>query len=147
MQLRHLPILVFTAALGACATKAPATDPAAPTVAPQATTVPNTNSAASADGSVNGEIVGTIVPGSRFSKLKIGMSMSEVRGLIKSPDDMNLHESGKRWIPFYYGNDVQRIETYYAGEGCLTFAGGNRFGGGGSELIRIAVDATKACFY
>jgi hypothetical protein len=74
------------------------------------------------------------------------MTMSDVHALIKAPDDMSRHESGKRWIPFYYGNDAQRVETYYVGEGCLIYTGGNVFGSGGGEVIKIQVDKTKKCF-
>lgn len=98
------------------------------------------------DGTYSGEIVGTIKPGSKFSKLKIGMTMAQVQKLIKAPDDMTRHETGKRWIPFYFGNDSQRLQTFYEGEGCLTYTGGNVFGGGENQLIRIAADATRACF-
>lgn len=99
----------------------------------------------SIDGTYTGEIVGTVAPDSKFAKLKIGMTMAEVHELIKAPDDMIRHETGKRWIPFYFGNDAQRIQTYYAGEGCLTYTGGNVFGGGGNQLIRITVHKTKQC--
>jgi len=99
----------------------------------------------SKDGSFEGEIIGEIKPDSRFAKLQIGMTMQEVTALIKAPDDLNRHETGKRWIPFYFGNDAQRLQTWYEGEGCLTYTGGNAFGGGGNELIRITVASTRAC--
>lgn len=94
----------------------------------------------STDGSFEGEIVGHIAPDSRFAKLKIGMTMAEVNALIKAPDDLSRHETGKRWIPFYFGSDAQRMQATYTGEGCLTYTGGNVFGGGGNQLIRITAD-------
>lgn len=98
----------------------------------------------SRDGKFDGEIVGTIAPGSKFSKLKIGMEFNEVTQLIGGPTNMNTNETGKRWIPFYFGNDATRMQAIYAGEGCLTFTGGNVFGGGGHELIVITADASGA---
>lgn len=105
-----------------------------------------TRIAKSKDGSFNGEVIGTPAPGSKFAKLQIGMRMREVTRLIGAPDDMSRHETGKRWIPFYFGNDAQRLEVFYRGEGCLTYTGGNVFGGGDNELIRITADPKGACF-
>ena len=107
---------------------------------------PGVKTVTSVDGTYTGEIIGRIKPGSKFAKVKIGMTMAEVQKLIRVPDDMNRHETGKRWIPFYYGNDSQRIQTYYSGEGCLTYTGGNVFGSGENQLIRIWVDNTRKCF-
>jgi predicted small lipoprotein YifL len=89
---------------------------------------------------------GTIVPGSKFSKIKVGMQFSDVTNLIGAPNDITRHETGKRWIPFYFGSDVQRMQALYKGEGCLTFTGGNQFGGGGGDLLFIAADTTGGCW-
>lgn len=99
----------------------------------------------SRNGAYEGEIVGNIAPNSRFAKLQIGMTMAEVSSMIGAADDMHRHETGKRWIPFYFGNDSQRIQTSYKNEGCLTFTGGNVFGGGGNELIRITAAPKGGC--
>ena len=94
-----------------------------------------------------GEYVGGMpAPGSKFAKLKFGMSPEEVIALIGAPTDTTTHETGKRWIPFYYGADARRVEVLYRGNGCLTYTGGNRFGGGSNELIKIESDAKGACF-
>ena len=106
---------------------------------------PGARTVKSRNGQFDGEIVGNPAPNSKFAKLQIGMTMSEVSSLIGGPDDMVRHETGKRWIPFYYGNDVQRIQVLYRGEGCLTYTGGNVFGGGGNELIRITVSPKGGC--
>ncbi|GAA0396710.1 hypothetical protein GCM10009133_02240 [Cocleimonas flava] len=92
------------------------------------------------------KITGTIRPGSKFSKIKLGMSMARVNSTIGGPNDLKRHETGKRWIPFYYGSDVQRMQALYDGEGCLTYNGGNVFGGGGNKLIGINVDPSGACY-
>lgn len=99
----------------------------------------------SRDGSFEGEVIGTPSPSSRFAKLQIGMTMREVSSLIGAPDDMIRHETGKRWIPFYFGNDAQRLQVIYRNEGCLTYTGGNVFGGGDNELIRITVAPKGGC--
>lgn len=145
--MRSIIILMLAGLLTACAssqTKTASTQPAATPAAPPAPR--NTQIVKSTDGSLEGEVVGTIAPNSRFSKLKIGMTLSEVNALIKAPDDLKRHETGKRWIPFYYGNDAQRMQALYIGEGCLTYTGGNVFGGGSNQLIRITADTTRNCF-
>jgi hypothetical protein len=147
--LLRLSLLFSMLVLAGCASK-----PVAPTAATPAPAAAQSAAAgsggagqkvAAADGSFVGEVVGTVKPGSKFSKIKIGMTMYEVNKLIKAPDDMSRHETGKRWIPFYFGNDAQRLETFYEGEGCLTYTGGNVFGGGDNRLIRITVSATRQC--
>jgi hypothetical protein len=99
----------------------------------------------SKDGRFEGEVVGAVAPGSRFARLQIGMTLEEVTALIGAPDNMVRHETGKRWIPFYYGNDSQRVQVLYRREGCLTFTGGNVFGGGGNELVRITATQRQDC--
>lgn len=135
--MRLLLLFASLTMLAACASKG---------AAPSASSAPETKLVKSIDGSYTGEVVGTIVPGSRFSKVRIGMELTEVTRLIDPPDDAARRPTGKAWIPFYFGNEALLLVTYYAGEGCLTFTGGNVFGGGGTELVRIEVDKTKACF-
>lgn len=154
------------ALLGACATRtepapaaaaapapvpAPTATPAGRPVPPAGTTAarqgatPATRVVKSRDGRFDGEIVGTPAAGSKFARLAIGMTMDEVTRTIGGPDNLVRHETGKRWIPFYYGNDAQRMQALYRGEGCLTYTGGNVFGGGGSELIRITAMPSGNC--
>jgi hypothetical protein len=131
---------------------APALTAAAPAAPAAAKPVPVTDQpygpatvVKSRDGKSTGEVIGTPEPGSKFSKLQIGMTMDEVSALIGGPDTFNRHETGKRWIPFYFGNDVQRYEVLYKSEGCLTYTAGNQFGGGSNELIRITVTKRLDC--
>ena len=101
----------------------------------------------SQDGSFTGEVVGTPGRNSKFARLKIGMSMDETQTVLgRAPDRFHTYESGKRWIPFYFGNDARRMQVLYKGEGCLIFTGGNAWGGGGSDLMRIEHDASGACY-
>ncbi|MDE2161273.1 MAG: hypothetical protein KGJ30_20380 [Burkholderiales bacterium] len=69
-----------------------------------------------------GEITGRPAPGSKFTRLKIGMSATEVRSILGEPDDQGMHPTGKAWIPFYFGSDKYRYETVYKGQGRLLFA-------------------------
>ena len=145
--MRSIIILMVAGLLTACASSPTKTASTQPAARPAATEAPkNIKIVKSTDGDFEGEIVGTIAPNSRFSKLKIGMTLSEVNALIKAPDDLRRHETGKRWIPFYYGSDAQRMQVLYIGEGCLTYTGGNVFGGGSNKLIRITADTTRRCF-
>jgi len=128
----------------AATTAAPAR-PAAATAAPTATPYGPMRVVKSRDGRFDGEMVGTAAPGSKFSKLAIGMTMEEVMSSIGGPDKMVSNETGKRWIPFYFGNDARRLQVFYKGEGCLTYTGGNAWGGGGNELIRITATTQTTC--
>lgn len=76
----------------------------------------------SADGLIKGEIVGTPAPGSKFDKLKIGMTLEQVENLIGRPNDTDSRITGKHYQPFYFGGDTQRTEAFYKGEGQLTFS-------------------------
>jgi len=101
----------------------------------------------SKDGSFTGEIIGTPRPDSKFAGLKIGMQMNEVQSYMgRGPDRFHTYESGKRWIPFYFGNDARRMQVFYKGEGCLIFTEGNVWGGAGGDLIQIQHDATGNCY-
>jgi outer membrane protein assembly factor BamE (lipoprotein component of BamABCDE complex) len=92
------------------------------------------------------EMVGKAAPNSKFARLKFRMSPQQVMNAIGAPADTTTHETGKRWIPFYFGPDARRTEVVYPGEGCLTFTGGNIYGGGSNELIKIEVDPSGKCF-
>jgi hypothetical protein len=101
----------------------------------------------SRDGTYTGEIVGTPAANSRFAKLQIGMSMNETQEILgRAPDRFHTYESGKRWIPFYFGNDARRLQALYKDEGCLIFTGGNVWGSAGGDLIQITADPSGACY-
>ena len=168
--LSSLLLVSACAALAACASKSQSGAPgtasstaAAPSTTPAATASTTTGATAttstvstaskfgptrivkSRDGSFDGEVIGTPARNSKFSRLVIGMTMDEVTSLIGGPDNMVRHETGKRWIPFYFGNDAQRVEVLYRGEGCLTYTAGNVFGGGSNQLIRITATPLQTC--
>lgn len=139
-------LFAATAVIAGCASHgASSSSSSAPAAAPAAAAAPSDmRIVKSADGRFDGEMIGTPAPGSKFAKLSIGMSYEEVTAILGAPNAMAMHETGKRWIPFYFGNDVVRMETVFKGEGCLSFTGGNQFGGGGHELIRITADPSGA---
>jgi hypothetical protein len=93
----------------------------------------------------NGEdwqVVGTPAPNSKFAKLRPGMTHAEVESLIGPPDKVASHQTGKAWIPFYYGKDAFRIETHYTGEGTLTFSG-SAYGNMKGKLIGVTVNPAE----
>ena len=90
----------------------------------------------------DGAIVGTPAKNSKFAKLKIGMGKKEVEDLIGPANDMKSYATGKAWIPFYFGKDAYRFETFYKKEGSLTFEGGGITGTSG-KLIRVTVDVNS----
>ena len=75
------------------------------------------------------------------------MTMSEVQNVMdRAPDRSHTYESGKRWIPFYFGNDARRMQVLFRGEGCLIFTDGNVWGGAGGDLLEIHADPSGACY-
>ena len=75
------------------------------------------------------------------------MTMGEVQNVMdRAPDRSHTYESGKRWIPFYFGNDARRMQALFRGEGCLIFTDGNVWGGAGGDLLEIHPDPSGACY-
>lgn len=92
----------------------------------------------SMDGSYTGEILGNVT-GTKFSKLKIGMSKRQVEDLVGMPSDTRSYQTGKAWIPVAgaFSQDTYRTETYYKGVGRLIYAKQ------GTKLYRIDVDRSE----
>jgi hypothetical protein len=131
----------------ACATKPAQTTPSTSPAPSVASTTPPSKTVKSRDGSYTGEVAGVPVAGSKFSTLQIGMEMGEVQEIMgRGPERFHTYESGKRWIPFYFGNDARRMQVFYKGEGCLIFSSGGAFGGSGGDLLSITHDAAGACY-
>ncbi len=74
-----------------------------------------------------GEITGKPAPGSKFTRLQIGMSLGQARDLVGQPTDQGAHVTGKAFIPFFYGSDRYRYEMVYKGQGRLIFAGSSGY--------------------
>ena len=87
------------------------------------------------------------IAGSKFAQLHNGMEQDQVQELMgRAPDRQHTYETGKRWIPFYFGTDARRTEALYKSEGCLTFTAGNAWGAGGGELVNVEQDPSGACY-
>jgi hypothetical protein len=153
-RLELVCLTALTLVLGACAGPSPqstlagAPPSAATSRQPEATPLPSTTQVLeSRDGKQTDEVTGTAVSGSNFAKLVIGMGPNEVQEILgRTADRSHSYESGKRWIPFYFGNDARRTQALYKGEGCLIFTGGNIWGGAGGDLIGITHDASGVCY-
>ena len=100
---------------------------------------PNGRVVKSKDGTIEGEIVGTPAPTSKFAKLHIGMTPEEVDKLIGRSDGTQSHTTGKQYIPFHFSGDTRRLEVFYKNEGQLTFMNTNNFIGP-NTLVRIEVN-------
>ncbi len=114
------------------------TTKAKPAPAPPAKT-PTVLLVKSADGLVEGEIIGTPAPGSKFAQLKIGMTLKQVEKLIGRPNDSDSRFTGKQFQPFYFGGDTRRMEAFYKYEGQLTFCNLHQ-NSEADTLIRIMVN-------
>ena len=90
----------------------------------------------SADGKLEGDIVGVARPGSRFAQLRIGMSQREAEDLVGRPTDTDSHITGKQFIPFYFGGDAYRVVEFFKGQGQLEFAP-RSFASQANALVRI----------
>lgn len=88
-------------------------------------------------GGWEGEITGKPAPGSKFTKLQIGMSMRQAVDLVGQPTDQGAYITGKAWIPFYFGSDRHRYEMVFKGQGRLIFAGGSLGDFTGGNLVWI----------
>lgn len=76
--------------------------------------------------------------GSELAKVEKGMDPVRVQSILGAPDHQNTYDTGKRWIPFYYGSDLQRTEWRYRGQGRVVFSH-NRWSGN-LKVIRILYD-------
>jgi hypothetical protein len=95
-------------------------------------------------GNWEGEITGKPAPGSKFTRLEIGMGMKEVTDIAGQPTDQGAYVTGKAWIPFYFGADRHRFEMAFKGQGRLIFAGGSLGDMSGGNLIWIIHNARES---
>ncbi len=146
-RLALITLAVSFGLLSACASTPSSSSAQSQAPSPSSGGVPGTQSVKSKDGSFVGEVTGQPRTGSPFAKLQIGMHMDEIQETMgRAPDRFHTYETGKRWIPLYFGNDARRMQVLYKGEGCLIVTGGNIWGGAGGDLIAIHHDATGGCY-
>lgn len=65
---------------------------------------------------------------------------SRVSQILGQPTDQNQYVTGKAFIPFYFGDDVSRIEWHYKGLGRVVFTGGGAFGQRGGVVEWVDYD-------
>ncbi len=139
MKHPYLVLIVSTAVLmSACASHQAKTE--APESAPPAKAAPAKEppkKEAVKKEAPEGEIVGKPAPGSKFAKLKIGMTLAQVEKLIGPPTKQWQHPTGKVSIPFYFGPDRWVIQYSYKHEGILTF-------NAGEDQLLTRVEVNKA---
>ena len=95
-------------------------------------------------GDWEGEITGKPAPGSKFTKLQIGMSMKQVTDITGAPTDQGAYITGKMFIPWYFGADKYRHEMTYKGMGRLIFASPGGYEVGAGNLIWIIHNANES---
>jgi outer membrane protein assembly factor BamE (lipoprotein component of BamABCDE complex) len=71
-------------------------------------------------------------------KIKKGMSADDVLSILGPPTSSNNYQTGKGWLPFYYGPDTSRSDFIYSGRGRVVFSH-NRYSGE-LKVIRITYD-------
>jgi hypothetical protein len=140
MKFTRMVLIVLAAALAtACASKQAKTETpekAAPAKAAPAPAKESAKEPAKKE-APQGVIVGKPAPGSKFSKLKIGMTLSQVEKTIGHPSKQWTHPTGKASIPFYFGPDRWVIQYSYKGEGVLTL-------NSGGEQLLTQIEVNKA---
>lgn len=112
-------LLMLALGLGACASGGG--DAAAPAKAQPAATAPPA--------------------GSPMAQINNGMTEIEVRKALGEPDSSNSYQTGKAWIPFYYGPDTARTDWVYTGKGRVVFSR-NRYSGG-LKVVRVLYNPSE----
>lgn len=73
--------------------------------------------------------------GSDLAEIEEGMDPTRVQSILGAPDHQHSYPTGKSWIPFYYGSDLERTEWRYRGQGRVVFSR-NRWSGA-LKVIRV----------
>lgn len=107
--------------------------PAAKTTADSETLAPKESPAATSS-----NIVGKPLPGGKFAKLKIGMSLKQTEELIGAPDKQWRQPVGDETATYYSGTERWLVQYAYKNEGVLTFTSGQE-----KLLVRILVNRAE----
>jgi len=87
-------------------------------------------------------IEGNFPPDSAFAKIRLGMAQGQIHEILGQPNDTKYYQTGKAWIPFYFGQDTMRADEFYKGVGVLTFTGAG-IGGVHWKLFRAVYDPSE----
>jgi hypothetical protein len=87
-------------------------------------------------------IVGDIPADSPFAKIQLGMTQGQVHEILGQPTDTKSYQTGKAWIPFYFGPDVMRTDEFYKGVGVVSYTGAG-VGGVHWKVHRAIFDPTE----
>jgi hypothetical protein len=90
-------------------------------------------------------IEGNIPANSPFAKIRIGMGQGLVHSILGQPTDSKTYQTGKMWIPFYFGNDTMRTEELYKGLGRITYTGIG-IGGVNLTVFKAVYDPSESGF-
>jgi len=90
-------------------------------------------------------IEGNFPANSPFAKIKLGMTQGQVHEILGQPTDTTSYQTGKAWIPFYFGPDVMRTDEFYKGVGIITYTGAG-IGGVHWKVFRAVYDASEDGF-
>ncbi|MFZ2161615.1 MAG: hypothetical protein WAW02_05305 [Sideroxyarcus sp.] len=138
MKFTRMVLVVLAAALAtACASKQVKTETPEKSAPAKAAPAPSAAKETPKKEAPQGVIVGKPATGSKFSKLKIGMTLSQVEKTIGPPTKQWTHPTAKVSIPFYFGPDRWVIQYSYKGEGVLTL-------NSGGEQLLTQIEVNKA---
>jgi len=87
-------------------------------------------------------IQGNIPATNPFSRIQIGMSQRQVHDILGQPTDSGNYQTGKAFIPFYFGNDMMRFEDLYKGMGKITYSGAG-IGGVNLKVYSVIYDPSE----
>jgi outer membrane protein assembly factor BamE (lipoprotein component of BamABCDE complex) len=87
-------------------------------------------------------IEGNFPADSAFAKLQIGMTQGQVHEILGQPSDTKSYQTGKAWMPFYFGRDVMRTDEFYKGVGIVTYTGAG-IGGVHWKVYRASYDPAE----
>jgi uncharacterized protein YgiM (DUF1202 family) len=79
--------------------------------------------------------------GSKLAQVDLGMSEAEVTNILGEPTSRDNYQTGKAWIPYYYGSDTSRLDYKYENLGVVVF-GRNRYSGK-TRVIRVDYDPNE----
>jgi len=88
---------------------------------------------------VTGDVENNPPVDSVLIKIKKGMTADDVFSVLGAPSSSNSYQTGKMWIPFYYGPDTSRTDFIYSGLGRVVFSN-NRYSGA-LKVIHIIYDS------